>query len=118
LALSPERVNPWVNLGQACAKQGQHKIAVACLANGYRFSKNTTATRQFLQKLADDEDEDAAVAKEPAERSNCHWCRRKRLAGRLWRCPYLTGHKLRPSRLLTFYPVFRGARSVARSILT
>jgi hypothetical protein len=52
-----------VNLGQACAKQGQHKIAVACLASGYRFSKNKTATRQFLQKLADDEDEDAAVRK-------------------------------------------------------
>ena len=46
------------------AKQGQHKIAVACLASGYRFSKNKTATRQFLQKLADDEEEeDAAVRK-------------------------------------------------------
>jgi hypothetical protein len=62
LVLSPERVNAWVNLGQAYAKQGQHKIAVACLASGYRFSKNKTATRQFLQKLADDE-EDAAVRK-------------------------------------------------------
>ena len=63
LVLSPGRVNAWVNLGQAYAKQGQHSIAVACLASGYRFSKNQTATRQFLQKLADDEDEDAAVRK-------------------------------------------------------
>ena len=63
LVLSPERVNAWVNLGQAYAKQGQHTIAVACLASGYRFSKNKTATRQFLQKLADDEDEDATVRK-------------------------------------------------------
>ena len=61
LVLSPGRVNAWVNLGQAYAKQGQHSMAVACLANGYRFSRNQTATRQFLQKLADDEDEDAAV---------------------------------------------------------
>jgi hypothetical protein len=49
-----------VNLGQAYAKQGQQSIAVACLASGYRFSKNQSATRQFLRKLAD-EDEDAAV---------------------------------------------------------
>jgi hypothetical protein len=49
--------------GKAYAKQGEHSIAVACLANGYRFSKNQTATRQFLQKLADDEDEEAAVRK-------------------------------------------------------
>ena len=63
LVLSPGRVNAWVNLGQAYAKQGQHSIAVACLASGYRFSKNQTATRQFLQKLADDEDEDTAVRK-------------------------------------------------------
>jgi hypothetical protein len=54
-------VNAWVNLGEAYAEQGQHSIAVACLANGYRFSKNQTATRQFLQKLADDEDQDVAV---------------------------------------------------------
>ena len=60
LVLSPGRVNAWVNLGQAYAKQGQHRIAVACLATGYRFSKNQSATRQFLRKLAD-EDEDAAV---------------------------------------------------------
>jgi hypothetical protein len=61
LVLAPGRVNAWVNLGQAYAEQGQHSIAVACLANGYRFSKNQTATRQFLQKLADDEDQDEAV---------------------------------------------------------
>ena len=60
LVLSPGRVNAWVNLGQAYAKQGQQSIAVACLASGYRFSKNQSATRQFLRKLAD-EDEDAAV---------------------------------------------------------
>src|SRR6185437_15321684 len=58
LVLSPGRVNAWVNLGQAYAKQGQQSIAVACLASGYRFSKNQSATRQFLRKLAD-EDEDA-----------------------------------------------------------
>ena len=63
LVLSPGRVNAWVNLGQAYAKQGQDSIAVACLASGYRFSKNQTATRQVLQKLVDDEDEDAAVRK-------------------------------------------------------
>jgi predicted Zn-dependent protease len=63
LVLSPGRVNAWVNLGQAYAKQGKDGIAVACLANGYRFSKNQTATRQFLQKLADDEDEEEAVRK-------------------------------------------------------
>ena len=63
LVLAPERVNAWVNLGQAYAKQGQHNMAVACLANGYRFSKNQTATRQFLQKLAEDGDEDEAVRK-------------------------------------------------------
>lgn len=63
LVLSPGRVNAWVNLGQAYAKQGQHSIAVACLANGYRFSKNQAATRQFLQRLAGDEDEDEAVRK-------------------------------------------------------
>jgi hypothetical protein len=38
-------------------------MAVASLANGYRFSKHQTATRQFLVKLADDEDEDAEVRK-------------------------------------------------------
>src|ERR1700712_681411 len=63
LVLAPERVNAWVNLGQAYATQGQHGMAVACLANGYRFSKNPVATRQFLQKLAEDEDEDEAVRK-------------------------------------------------------
>jgi hypothetical protein len=36
-------------------------MAVACLANAYRFSKNQTATRAFLQKLADDLEQDAAV---------------------------------------------------------
>jgi Tfp pilus assembly protein PilF len=63
LVLAPERVNGWVNLGQAYAKQGQLDMAVACLANGYRFSKNQTATRQFLSKLAENEDEDEQVRK-------------------------------------------------------
>jgi Flp pilus assembly protein TadD len=63
LVLSPGRVNAWVNLGQAYAEQGQHSKAVACLANGYRFSRNQTATRQFLQKLAANEDEDEKVRK-------------------------------------------------------
>jgi Flp pilus assembly protein TadD len=61
LVLAPGRVNAWVNLGQAYAKQGQLGTAVACLANGYRFSKNQAATGQFLHKLAEDVDEDDAV---------------------------------------------------------
>lgn len=61
LVWAPARVNAWVNLGQAYAEQAQHSMAVACLANGYRFSKNQAATRQFLQKLADDESEDEEV---------------------------------------------------------
>jgi tetratricopeptide (TPR) repeat protein len=61
LVLAPGRVNAWVNLGQAYAKQGQHGMAVACMANGYRFSKNQTATRQFLLKLAEDGNEDDKV---------------------------------------------------------
>jgi hypothetical protein len=55
LVLAPERVNAWVNLGEAYAKQGQRSMAIACMANGYRFSRNQAATRQFLQTLADDE---------------------------------------------------------------
>ena len=61
LVLAPERVNAWVNLGESYARQGEPRMAVACLANGYRFSKNQTATRQFLAKLAVKEDEDEAV---------------------------------------------------------
>jgi Flp pilus assembly protein TadD len=61
LVLAPERVNAWVNLGEAYARQGEPRMAVACLANGYRFSKNQTATRQFLVKLAVKEDENEAV---------------------------------------------------------
>jgi hypothetical protein len=63
LVLAPERVNAWVNLGQAYAEQGQHGMAVACFANGYRFSKNQAATGQFLHKLAENEDEDEEVRK-------------------------------------------------------
>jgi tetratricopeptide (TPR) repeat protein len=62
VVLAPGRVNAWVNLGQAYAKQGQRSMAVACLANGYRFSKNQAATRQFLHKLAADEDEEVSEA--------------------------------------------------------
>ena len=36
-------------------------MAIACLANGYRFSRNPDATRQFLQTLADDEEQDPAI---------------------------------------------------------
>jgi hypothetical protein len=32
------------------------------LANGYRFSKNQAATRQFLHKLAEDEDDEVREA--------------------------------------------------------
>jgi hypothetical protein len=63
LVLAPERVNGWVNLGEAYARQGQPRMAVACLANGYRFSKNQTATRQFLQKLSENEEENETVRK-------------------------------------------------------
>jgi hypothetical protein len=38
-------------------------MAVAYLANGYLFSKNQAATRQFLHKLAEDGDEDEEVRK-------------------------------------------------------
>jgi Tetratricopeptide repeat len=61
LVLSPGRVNAWVNLGEAYAKQGQRNMAIACMANGYRFSKNQAATRQFLQTLADDEKQDSEI---------------------------------------------------------
>ncbi len=62
LVLAPGRVNAWVNLGQAYAKQGKRSMAVACLANGYRFAKNPAATRQFLHKLAEDEDHEVREA--------------------------------------------------------
>jgi hypothetical protein len=61
LVLAPERVNAWVNLGQSYARQGELSMAIACLATGYRFSKNQAATRQFLQKLAENENEDERV---------------------------------------------------------
>jgi hypothetical protein len=61
LVLAPGRVNAWVNLGEAYAKQGQPSMAVACMANGYRFSRNQAATWKFLQTLADDEKQDAVV---------------------------------------------------------
>jgi Flp pilus assembly protein TadD len=61
--LAPERVNAWVNLGESYARQGETRMAIASLANAYRFSKHQTATRQFLVKLADKEDEDAEVRK-------------------------------------------------------
>jgi hypothetical protein len=61
LVLAPERVNAWVNLGEAYAKQGKRNMAVACMANGYRFSKNPSATRQFLQTLAGDEKQDPDI---------------------------------------------------------
>jgi Flp pilus assembly protein TadD len=63
LVLAPERVNAWVNLGEAYAKQGQRSMAIACMANGYRFSRNQAATRQFLQTLADDENQDPEIRK-------------------------------------------------------
>ena len=68
LVLTPDRVNAWVNLGESYARQGEPRMAVACLANGYRFSKSQTATRQFLAKLAVKEDEDEAV-REAARKS-------------------------------------------------
>jgi Tfp pilus assembly protein PilF len=61
LVLAPERVNAWVNLGEAYAKQGKRNMAIACMANGYRFSKYPGATRQFLQTLAGDEKQDPEI---------------------------------------------------------
>ena len=61
LVLAPERVNAWVNLGEAYAKQGKPSMAIACMANGYRFSRNQGATRQFLQTLASDEKQDPEI---------------------------------------------------------
>jgi hypothetical protein len=61
VVLMPERVNAWVNLGESYARQGEPRMAVGCLANGYRFSKHQASTRQFLIKLADKEDESAEV---------------------------------------------------------
>ena len=61
LVLAPERVNAWVNLGEAYAKQGKRSMAIACMANGYRFSRNQGATRQFLQTLAGDEKQDPDI---------------------------------------------------------
>jgi hypothetical protein len=56
LVLAPGRTTAWANLGVTYAKQGQHSAAVACLANAYRFSRNQEVTRQFFQKLAEDDD--------------------------------------------------------------
>jgi hypothetical protein len=61
LVLAPERVNAWVNLGEAYAKQGQRSMAIACMANGYRFSRNQAATRRFLQTLTNDENQDPEI---------------------------------------------------------
>ena len=61
LVLAPGRVNAWVNLGETYAKRGQRSMATACMANGYRFSRNQAATRQFLQTLADDEKQDPEI---------------------------------------------------------
>jgi hypothetical protein len=61
LVLAPGRATAWVNLGEAYAEQGQRNRAVACMANGYRFSRNQVATRQFLQTLADNEGQDPEV---------------------------------------------------------
>ena len=61
LVLAPERVNALVNLGEAYAKLGKRSMAIACMANGYRFSRNQVATRQFLQTLAGDEKQDLEI---------------------------------------------------------
>lgn len=61
LVLAPERVNAWINLGQSYARQGERQTAMACLANGYRFSRNKAATREFLAKLAVKENDDEEV---------------------------------------------------------
>lgn len=55
LVLAPGRTNAWANLGQTYAQQGDLRAAVACFANAYRFSRNQSTTRQFLQNLAEDE---------------------------------------------------------------
>jgi acyl-CoA hydrolase len=53
---APARVNAWVNLGQTYGKGGRRSMAVACLAMGDRSCRKRDATRQFFQKVAEDED--------------------------------------------------------------
>ena len=55
VVLAPDNANAWVNLGATYAKQGRHREAVACFANGYRFSRHPERTRQFLQRWAEGE---------------------------------------------------------------
>ncbi len=52
----PGRAVAWVNLGESYARQGKHAEAVACFSLAYRFSRNRRLTRQFLEKLAENED--------------------------------------------------------------
>jgi Flp pilus assembly protein TadD len=54
LALShePGRANGWMNLGESYAGQGKRAAAVACFSLAYRFSRNRSVTRRFLENLA------------------------------------------------------------------
>jgi clan AA aspartic protease (TIGR02281 family) len=54
LALAPGRTNGWANLGLTYAHRQDVRIAVACFANAYRFSRHQETTRQFLQKWGED----------------------------------------------------------------
>ena len=58
-------------------------MAVACLANGYRFSKHQTVTRPFLIKLADKEDKGAEVRKAAHQTLQLSLLR----ASKLWHFP-------------------------------
>jgi Flp pilus assembly protein TadD len=68
LTLAPGRTNAWANLGQTYALQGKRQEAVACFANGVRFSRNQAVTRQFLWKLTESAEEDDSV-KEAAKQT-------------------------------------------------
>ena len=57
LALSPERVVAWNNLGQIFAKKGVQDDAVACFSVAYRLSKGDSVA--YLKSL--DADDDPAI---------------------------------------------------------
>jgi Flp pilus assembly protein TadD len=60
LALRPDRVPAWANIGCTYALMNRPREAVASLANAYRFSTSPVRNRSFLRQLQD-EDEDARV---------------------------------------------------------
>lgn len=55
LALAPERATAWANLGMILSDQGGTDSAVSAFMLSYRFSSNPQRTREFLQKLIQEE---------------------------------------------------------------